>query len=86
MTWDPFHPTGSRPGAECPLERGLHSLQIMLDEETATLVNGEFFHQCRTDTHGHRADHLAASSLRIQNTTLLQRGSFANRRLWNTSY
>ena len=40
----------------------------MVDEEAGALVDHELFHQRSTHAHGHRADHLAAGRLRIEDT------------------
>src|SRR6185312_13252584 len=41
--------------------------QVVIDEEAATLVDYQLFHQRRTYAHGHRTDYLAARRLRIEN-------------------
>src|SRR5687767_11497037 len=40
--------------------------EVMIDEEPVPLVDGKLLHQGCTSTHGHRSDHLAARSPRIE--------------------
>ena len=48
------------------MDRHFVAGEVVIDEEAAALVDREFLHQRRADAHGHRADHLAARRLRIE--------------------
>jgi hypothetical protein len=48
------------------MHRHLVAGQVVVDEEADALVDHQVFHQRRADAHRHRADHLAARRLRVQ--------------------
>ena len=48
------------------VNRHLVAGEVVIDEEAATLVDHQLFHQRSTHAHGHGTDYLAARRLRIQ--------------------
>ena len=55
--------------------------EIVVGEETGALVDCEFLHQRRANAHGHRADHLAASRLGVEDAPCAHTASMRN---WTT--
>src|ERR1700722_545510 len=51
------------------MDRHFVTGKIVIDEEAVALVDHELLHERRAHPHGHRADHLAARGLRIEDAT-----------------